>query len=122
MALIRWFLGKIILFVDAVFSPTAPVRSIEEQKKMNSLVSNIELYEFEACPFCVKVRRFLRGAGVEMVRRDAKQEPYKSELVAGGGKYQVPCLKITESDGSVKWMYESDDIIAFLRTRLGITA
>lgn len=87
---------------------------------MNELVANIELYEFETCPYCIKVRRFLEGAGVELVRRDAKTEPYKSELIRGGGKHQVPCLKITGSDGAVKWMYESDDIIAFLGEKLGI--
>ncbi|HBH35017.1 MAG TPA: glutaredoxin, partial [Gammaproteobacteria bacterium] len=39
------------------------------------------------------------------------------ELRLQGGKYQTPCLKITDSDGSVQWMYESKDIIDYLDQR-----
>jgi len=27
----------------------------------------------------------------------------------------VPCLRIDKDDGSVQWMYESNDIIAYLK-------
>jgi len=32
----------------------------------------------------------------------------------GGGKTQVPCLRIEQAGGEVEWMYESDDIIRYL--------
>ena len=38
----------------------------------------------------------------------------RAELLAGGGRGTVPCLRITEADGSVRWMYESTDIIRYL--------
>jgi glutaredoxin 2 len=42
---------------------------------------------------------------------------YKAELIAGGGKKQVPCLRI-EDTGGTRWMYESRDIIRFLKQQL----
>lgn len=41
----------------------------------------------------------------------------KSELIAGGGKGQVPCLRVEKQNGSVEWMYESVDIIRYLSAR-----
>ena len=38
----------------------------------------------------------------------------RSELIANGGKSQVPCLKITESNKD-EWLYESADIIRYLK-------
>ena len=35
-------------------------------------------------------------------------------LLASGGKIQVPCLQITDEQGNVTWMYESEDIIQYL--------
>lgn len=118
MAFIRWLIGRIILFLDRAFAPTPVVRAEGAQKKIEEALRPMEIYQFEACPFCVKVRRFLKAEGISLPLRDAKVEPYRSELIKGGGMYQVPCLKIAKSDGSVEWMYESSDIIAFLRNRL----
>lgn len=118
MAFIRWIVGRIILFLDRVFAPAAVVRSESAQKKIEEALRPVELYQFEACPFCVKVRRFLKAEGISLPLRDAKVEPYRSELIKGGGMYQVPCLKITKDDGSVEWMYESSDIIAYLGKQL----
>ena len=38
------------------------------------------------------------------------------DLLNGGGKTQVPCLRIDNPDGETQWMYESDDIINYLRS------
>lgn len=118
MAFIRWLIGRIILFVDRVFAPTPVARGEAAQKKIEEALRPMELYQFEACPFCVKVRRFLKAEGISLPLRDAKVEPYRSELIKGGGMHQVPCLKITKSDGSVEWLYESSDIIAYLSKHL----
>jgi glutathione S-transferase len=42
----------------------------------------------------------------------------KAELIAGGGKGQVPCLCIEKADGSVQWMYESGDINNYIKTKI----
>lgn len=118
MKFVRWFLGKIILFFDRVFAPQAPARSAEDQRRVQGAFANHSIYEFRACPFCVKVRRFLKREGIELPLKDAMREPARGELQAGGGKLQVPCLRIENGDGSVRWLYESSDIIQYLRERL----
>jgi len=42
----------------------------------------------------------------------------KADLIAGGGKKQVPCLRIEDERGGVQWMYESRDIIRYLKRQL----
>jgi glutaredoxin len=76
------------------------------------------LYYYEGCPFCARVQRFLDSRGTKMPMRDILLDPAaRRELVAGGGRPTVPCLKITRADGSVRWMYESLDIIDYLKAK-----
>lgn len=60
---------------------------------------------------------FLRGrkneADIEL--RSTSNAQFAQELVRGGGKTQVPCLRIENETGDVQWMYESDDIIQYLK-------
>jgi glutathione S-transferase len=73
------------------------------------------LYQFESCPFCARVRRFMAEAGLDLPVKDTLRDPAaRAELIAGGGNSMVPCLRI-ERDGEVRWLYESLDIIAYLR-------
>ena len=41
-----------------------------------------------------------------------------TDLIAGGGKNQVPCLRIETGSGDVRWLYESIDIVRYLKTNL----
>jgi glutaredoxin 2 len=55
--------------------------------------------------------------GLDLPLRDVRQTPaYRDELVAATGRTQVPVLRIEEPDGSVRWMPESLDIIAYLES------
>lgn len=122
MNLIRSVLGKLILFFDGLFKPKVEiVRDVEKQGEVDEEISSsLVLYEFESCPFCVKVRRALKRLGLRIPSRDAQNDAQaKQELLSGGGELQVPCLRIQEKDGSIKWMYESDDIIQYLGARFG---
>ncbi|MBR3690021.1 MAG: glutaredoxin [Eggerthellaceae bacterium] len=73
-------------------------------------IENHTLYMTNTCPYCIRVLRFMEDAGITMEMRNIAQPEYAAELVAIGGKRQVPCLVI---DG--KAMYESADIIAYLK-------
>lgn len=69
------------------------------------------LYVRPTCPYCIKVLRFMEGNGLELATRDISSDPAaRDELVAVGGKQQVPCLFV---DG--KPLYESSNIIDYLR-------
>jgi glutathione S-transferase len=73
------------------------------------------LYVSATCPFCHRVRRFLDEAGIRLEMRDTLfDEEARRELIQGGGRATVPCLRI-ERDGEVTWLYESLDIIDYLR-------
>ncbi|MBW3140435.1 glutaredoxin family protein [Ferrimonas balearica] len=118
MFVIRWILGRIVLLVNALTAPKPAQRPAEQQAKLDQAMARYSLYQYDACPFCVKVRRALRRNNFNIELRDAKQEPHRSELEAGGGRLMVPCLRIEEA-GEVRWMYESSDIIAYLEQQYG---
>ncbi|MGR5067641.1 MULTISPECIES: glutaredoxin family protein [Vibrio] len=114
MKFIRWILGKIILLLNAVFSPRGIQRSEDAQRDIDEKAKQYSLYQFEACPFCVKVRRTMKRQSVNIELRDAKNNPtHRTELEQGGGRIQVPCLRI-EKDGQTQWLYESSDIITYI--------
>lgn len=118
MKFIRWILGRLILLLNALFTPKAMVRTAEAQQQIDAQTSNLKLYQYLACPFCVKTRRAIRRLGLNIETRDALHDlNYREELESEGGKQQVPCLQITHEDGSVEWLYESSEIIAYLQSR-----
>lgn len=78
----------------------------------------LELYEFEACPFCRKVREALSLLDLDArVRPCPKNGPtYRPWVAERGGKQQFPYLVDPNTDRS---MYESDDIVAYLFDQYG---
>lgn len=117
MKAIRWVLGKVILCVDKLTAPTPMIRSVEEQKKLDAATAQLKLYQFEACPFCVKVRREIRRLNLKIQLVDAlNDKAAEAKLINEGGKRQVPCLYIVNDDQSVTWLYESSAIMIYLQT------
>ncbi len=115
---VRWVLGQIVIFVDWLTRPKPVQRSNEAQAATNKQTSAMVLYQFNQCPFCVKTRRSIRRLALEIEKRDARNDPkWNQELINDGGRYQVPCLKITADDGVVEWMYESTVINEYLDER-----
>jgi glutaredoxin len=121
LKIIRWILGRIILLVDALTSPTPLIREPAHQREIDDRTSSMAIYQFETCPFCVKVRRELRRQSLSIELRDAKNDlDIKAELVREGGRHKVPCLRTDNPDGSIDWLYESTDIIAHLQDRFSL--
>lgn len=116
MFLLRWFIGRIILLLDFIFTPRSPKRAPAEQAKIDESTEHLSLYQLPACPFCVKVRRSMKrnGLKVELVNIN-KTSGKREELIAEGGSKKVPCLKIVEENNTVKWLYESNDIVDYLQ-------
>ena len=74
----------------------------------------LTLYHYLGCGYCAKVRNYLEQSGIKISMKDTHVNPAdRDELIKIGGKSQVPCLVI---DG--KAMYESDDIIAWMKANL----
>jgi glutaredoxin len=118
---VRWILGQIIIFIDWATRPKPVQRSAEAQAEVDKQTANMALYHFQMCPFCVKTRRQIHRLGLNIENRDARNDPnWNQELINEGGKYQVPCLKVTRQDGSVEWMYESTDINQYLAEKFSV--
>ncbi len=87
--------------------------------KIKKRLKGHELYYFGSCPFCIKVRLALWWMGLELPLKDIlSSSKNKDALLVGGGLTQVPCLRIEHEENNVQWLYESDDIIRYLKQQL----
>lgn len=111
-------LGKCSSWLQGFSKPLPPIqRSSAEQSSVESEVAYLTLYEMRACSCCAKVRRHVKWLNIPLPSKDLKRSYiYQKELLSGGGRAQVPCLKIEKPSGT-KWLYESDDIIRYLDRR-----
>ncbi len=92
------------------------------------LPNNLTLYYSESCPFCLRVLNALSELGYAIdiktgkagditLKNRNKDKQALAELLQGGGKKTVPCLRI-ERENNTQWMYESLDIIDFLKNKV----
>ena len=76
----------------------------------------LTLYHMGHCPYCKRVINVIQSQKVPVAYKDLDvHDKLKKELMAGGGKVQVPCLLISDKGKSDQWLYESQDIIHFLK-------
>lgn len=77
-----------------------------------------QLYKSDTCGFCFRVRAYAEQLGMDLPLRDINGDPEAfRELLQGGGRSTVPCLRIEragEAGTEVQWMYESIDIMRYL--------
>ena len=112
-------LGAIIAFVSWIIPANKVIRSEAQQQAVDRQTKELELYQFFACPFCIKSRRLIRKLNLKIVVRNAQTAGlYRDELLKEGNKVQVPCLKISQ-DSKITWLYESSAIEAYLKERFG---
>jgi glutathione S-transferase len=76
----------------------------------------LELYEYEACPFCRKVREALTMLDLEVLVRPTPRrgERYRPEATKRGGQKKFPLLFDPNED---LLLYESNDIVTHLYAR-----
>lgn len=72
-------------------------------------LENLTLYYKASCPYCRKVLAYMEEQDIACEMKNTLEPGVREELIAIGGKGQVPCLII---DGQP--MYESADIIMYL--------
>ncbi|MEQ8690403.1 MAG: glutathione S-transferase N-terminal domain-containing protein [Pseudomonadales bacterium] len=79
-----------------------------------------QLFKTDLCGFCYRVRSFLAANNIEIPLRDVNQdrEAFR-ELLSGGGRTTVPCLRIQRGD-EVEWMFESQDIMRYLAEQYAV--
>jgi glutaredoxin len=115
---LRLVLTPFMLLGEKLTTPKALVRSAEQQALADEASKQLALYQFNACPFCMKVRKEIARLGLNIETRDAQHDSeHRAALEAGGGRVKVPCLRIHQDDGSDRWLYESAEIKAWLQER-----
>lgn len=84
----------------------------------NAFPTDLTLYMYDGCPFCARVTREAMRLGVELPEVDIDEDATAlSDLVRARGRRTVPVLRITQSDGTFRWMPESADIVRYLQSR-----
>jgi len=78
----------------------------------------IAIYEFDACPFCKKVREMVCYLDLDVLFYPCPQggPNFRPEAVAKGGKSRFPYMEDPNTGAA---MYESDDIIKYLADNYG---
>jgi glutaredoxin 3 len=75
----------------------------------------LTLYIRPGCPYCARVLDYMNTEGIERTEKSISDSAVTEELVALGGKQQVPYL--VDSEKGIQ-MYESLDIIEYLKDRV----
>lgn len=115
---IRLILTPLVLAWEYLPTTGKVERDQEQQLKIDDRTRDLVLYEFKTCPFCIKVRRAIRRLSLNIETRDAQyDEANRQALQQGGGEIKVPCLRIDDETGGTRWLYESDQIIAYLESQ-----
>ena len=70
----------------------------------------LELYQFEGCPFCGKVRQKMTELGLDFIARQVDPND-RTRVEEVSGQEGVPVLKDPNTDTV---MPESDDIVEYL--------
>ncbi len=118
MKVVRWILGLIVMGLHGLTLPRRGKRSPQQLQQLEEALQGFSLYQLPTCPFCVKVRRSMRRLNLPLELRDVRSDArHRQDLIEGGGRMKVPCLRIDHEGGQTEWMYESDDIVAFLKQR-----
>jgi len=116
MFIIRWVIGRIILFFDFIFTPSKPKRAASLQADVDASTAHLSLYQLPACPFCVKVRREMKRGGLNIELKNInKDEQLREELITQGGSKKVPCLRIVDDKQEISWLYESSVINQYIQ-------
>ncbi|MEO8599602.1 MAG: glutathione S-transferase N-terminal domain-containing protein [bacterium] len=119
---IRAILGPFMLLKERLTRPQGLVRSATEQASVDVACRQLALYQFNTCPFCIKVRQEMRRHALIVELRDAQHSAENRQaLLAQGGSSKVPCLQITDEDGKSQWLYQSGAIISYLQQRFAVT-
>jgi len=117
---LRLVLGPFMLLKERLTRPRGVQRAPAAQALVDLQCQSLALYQFSTCPFCIKVRQEMHRLSLPIEQRDAQHHSaHRDALLQGSGATQVPCLKITDSQGQTQWLQDSNAIVAYLQGRFG---
>ncbi|PJA33313.1 MAG: glutaredoxin [Zetaproteobacteria bacterium CG_4_9_14_3_um_filter_53_7] len=115
LKIFREGVGGLMAFISFLTRPRKIKRTHDEQLAVAAKAKSMSVYQYFACPFCIKTRRAIHRLNIPMEYRDAQVRggEHRNALEQQGGQIKVPCLRIDDGEKTT-WMYESGDIIAYL--------
>ncbi len=115
LKIFREGVGGLMAFVSYLTSPRKIKRDSEAQLEVNKQAESMSIYQYFACPFCIKTRRTVHRLNIPLEYRDAQVRggEHRNTLEQEGGAIKVPCLRIDNADETT-WLYESNEIVAYL--------
>ena len=120
---LRLVLGPVMLLKERLTQPKGVQRDAAAQAAVDLQCQSLALYQFNTCPFCIKVRQEMRRLSLPIEKRDAQHHvAHRDELHQGSGATKVPCLKILQANGETRWLQDSNAIVAYLRERFDASA
>ena len=120
---LRIALGPFMLFKERITQPQGVQRDLTAQAAVDLQCQSLALYQFKTCPFCIKVRQEIRRLSLPIEMRDAQHNvSNRNEMQQACGTVKVPCLKITETNGQILWLQDSNAIVAYLRAHFQASA
>ena len=76
---LRIVLGPLMLLWERLSRPAAVQRAPAQQQAVAQQCTQLALYQFKTCPFCIKVRKAMHQLALPIEKRDAQH------AVAGAG-------------------------------------
>jgi glutaredoxin len=70
---LRLVLGPVMLLKERLTSPEGMQRDAAAQAAVDLQCQSLALYQFNTCPFCIKVRQEMRRLSLPIEKRDATQ-------------------------------------------------
>ena len=111
------WLQRALDFLHPARSGSKIQRSAQQQQAADQAARQLVLYHFRTCPYCLRTRRAIDRLSIGIALRDIHLDATAyDELMVGGGRQTVPCLRIDEGARQT-WLYESGDIIRYLEQR-----
>ncbi|MEX0732283.1 MAG: glutathione S-transferase N-terminal domain-containing protein [Aquisalimonadaceae bacterium] len=102
----------------STLDPRVVERSREEQVKIDEKAAQLALYYYESCSNCIRVLRTIERLRLKIDQRNIRTVPgFRKQLIHGGGRASVPCLRVRKPDGELEWIYGPNAIIEHLEKR-----
>ncbi|MBS1963564.1 MAG: glutathione S-transferase N-terminal domain-containing protein [Bdellovibrionales bacterium] len=115
----KW-VGRAIRPIETARFAKLRTAAPEEVRLRSEKLRGCELYHFQVSPFAARVRRALAELQVEIPIHDVLEDDAAfAALMRGGRRDQVPCLKIARAGEPERWLYESREIVRFLKETVG---
>ena len=116
---LRLILTPFMLLSEKLSTPKSVPRASEEQARADEASKRLALYQFSACPFCIKVRKEIARLGLNIETRDAQHNPeHRAALEAGALKPLIAAVYDLEDTADAHAAVEAGERVGAVVVRV----